>query len=177
MTWSSSSAMRRTRTRGFTLVEALVSLAILAAFGLGSTVVLNLSNDRAAKNRNAEAARAVVNDYINFLLRDNTTMPAVTGNGTDVDGDGTPDGVLCTVIPPNSVNVNGVIPLIVSRTGTPTSVVSGTLYWRVQAVGTAYGLSTDAELAQVNYTLVYTWRNRTFYYKALTFKTYDVPKS
>ena len=159
---------------GFTILEAVISLAILALFGLGSTVTLNLFDNRAARNRNAEAARAVVNDYIDYLLNDSTSAPAATGNGTDLDGDGVPDGVVCTSISgrsiPNATNANGVIPLVVTRAASPTSVVNGTLYWRVQAVGTAYGLTSNTNLMQVNFMLVYVYHGQTFYYKALTFK-------
>ena len=160
--------------RGFTVLEAVISLAILALFGLSSTVTLNLFDTRAARNRNAEAARAVMNDYIDYLLNDSTSAPAVTSNGTDLDGDGVPDGVICTTISgrsiPNSANANGVVPLIVTRTASPLSVVNGTLYWRVQAVGTAYGMTSNTDLMQVNFMLVYVYRGQTFYYKALTFK-------
>ena len=62
------------------------------------------------------------------------------------------------------------IPLIVTRTATPTPVVTGALYWRVQAVGTAYGCAADTDLMQINFLLQYTYRNQTFYYKAMTFK-------
>ncbi len=161
-------------SRGFTVLEAVIALTILALFGLGSTVALNLFDNRAARNRNAEAARAVMNDYIDHLLNDNTSAPAATLDGTDLDGDGVPDGVVCTSISgrfiPDSTNANGVVPLIVTRTGTPTSVVSGTLYWRVQAVGTTYGFTSNTDLMQVNFMLVYVYRGQTFYYKTLTFK-------
>ena len=161
-------------TGGFTLVEALISLVIVAIFGLASTMTLNLFDDRAAHNRNAEAARATVDDYINYLLNDGTPAPAVTASGVDLDGDGVPDGVVCTAINtraiPNAATPTGVIPLVVTRTASPSSVVYGTLYWRVQAVGSSYGMSASTDLMQVNFTLVYTYRNQTYYYKALTFK-------
>jgi type II secretory pathway pseudopilin PulG len=159
---------------GFTILEAVISLAILALFGLGSTVALNLFDTRAARNRNAEAARGVVDDYVNFLLNDSTSVPAVTSAGADLDGDGIPDGVVCTAIDtrsiPSATSATGVVPLIVTRTGTPISVVYGTLYWRVQAVGTTYGLTSNTDLMQVNFMLAYVYRGETFYYKALTFK-------
>jgi type II secretory pathway pseudopilin PulG len=159
---------------GFTIVEAVISLAILALVGLSTTVALNLFDNRAARNRNAEAARGVVDDYVNFLLDDSTAVPAVTSAGSDLDGDGVPDGVVCTTIDTRSIpgptSATGVVPLIVTRTGTPVSVVYGTLYWRVQAVGTAYGLSSNTDLVQVNFMLAYVYRGETFYYKTLTFK-------
>ena len=164
-------------SRGFTVLEAVIALAILALFGLGSTVALNLFDNRAARSRNAEAARAVMNNYIDYLLSINTPAPTATGDGTDLDGDGVPDGVVCTISPDLTVSTNtdGVVPLIVTRanvptTNSPASVVYGTLYWRVQTVGTAYGLSSNTDLMQVNFTLVYVYRGQTFYYKALTFK-------
>ncbi len=164
-------------SRGFTILEAVIALTILALFGLGSTVALNLFDNRAARNRNTEAARAAMNDYIDYLLSVNTSAPAATGDGADLDGDGVPDGVLCPIStdPTVSTNANGVVPLIVTRanaptTNSPASVVYGTLYWRVQAVGKAYGLSSNTDLMQVNFTMVYVYRGQNFYYKALTFK-------
>ena len=171
--WGAKRPARRAR-RGFTVLEAVIALAILALFGLTSTITLNLFDNRAARNRNAEAARAVVNDYVDYLLNDNTLAPAATGDGTDLDGDGVPDGVVCTTISgrgiPSNTNATGVVPLIVTRTASPTSVVYGTLYWRVQPVGTAYGLTSNTALMQVNFMLVYVYRGQTFYYKTLTFK-------
>jgi hypothetical protein len=165
---------RRSAARAFTIIEAVISLAALALTGMASTVALNLFDDRAAHNRNTEAARAQVDDLINYLLNDGTNAPAATAAGTDLDHDGIPDGVVCTVIDtrsiPNATLHNGVIPLVVTRTTSPKSVVFGTLYWRVQAVGTAYGLNASTDLMQVNFMLVYVYRGRTYYYKALTFK-------
>ena len=123
---------------------------------------------RAARNRNAEAARAVVDDYVNYLLNDSLPAPAATAAGTDLDGDGTADGVVCTSILGRTVPAT--IPLIVTRAATPAPVVTGVLYWRVQTVGKAYGCAADTDLVQVNFLLQYTYRNQTFYYKATTFK-------
>ena len=154
--------------QAFTLVEVLISLVIMAALFLVSTATLNLFDTRAAKNRNTEAARAIVDDYVNYLLADSTNAPTATSNGTDLDGDGIPDGVPCTLI--DSRAVPATIPVIVTRTASPSAVVSGSLYWRVQAVGTAYGLKANTDLMQVNFMLAYTYRNQTYYYKAVTFK-------
>lgn len=159
---------RRPPNAAFTLVEVMISLLLLAAFFVSSTATLNLFDTRAAKNRNAEAARAVVDDYVNFLLNDGTAAPSATVSGTDIDGDGVPDGVPCTAIDTRAVP--GSLPLIVTRTATPTPVVSGVLYWRVQAVGTAYGLAASTDLMQINFMLVYTFRGQNYYYKAVTFK-------
>lgn len=160
----------------FTLVEAMVTLAILTVFFLASTATLNLFDTRAAKNRNAEAARALVDDYINYLLADATAAPAATVAGTDLDGDGIADGVLCTAID-SSRAVPATLPLVVMRVPNPSSVpngagfpVTGTLYWRVQAVGTAFGLRSNTDLMQVNFMLVYTFRGQNYFYKAATFK-------
>ena len=159
---------RHARSAAFTLVEALVSLLILTAFFLASTATLNLFDARAAKNRNAEAARALVDDYVNFLLADNTLVPLATAAGTDYDGDGVPDGVPCTAI--NARAIPATLSLIVTRTTAPSAVVTGNLYWRVQAVGTAFGLQSNMDLVQVNFLLVYTFRGQNYYYKAVTFK-------
>ena len=158
----------RLRAQAFTIVEALVSIAVLMIFAVTSTMTLNFFDERASRNRNAEAARAVVEDYVNALLAD-PAAPAATAAGTDLDGDGNPDGVVCTTMLGRG-DVPASIPLVVTRAATPSSVVNGVLYWRVQAVGTRYGCTADADLVQVNFTLQYTYRNQTFYYKAMTFK-------
>ena len=62
------------------------------------------------------------------------------------------------------------MPLIVARNAAASPVVSGKLYWRTQAVGTAYSLTHNTDLMQVQFTLVYTWRGKNYYYRALTFK-------
>ncbi len=162
----------------FTIVEALVAISILAIFLVTSTMSLNFFDERAARNRNAEAARAVVEDYVNRLLNDTGNNPSAAGNtyaptaaGTDLDGDGTPDGVACAgafIGPPPAVPAS--IPLAVTRAATPNTVVNGTLYWRIQAVGTTYGCTANTDLLQVNFLLQYTYRNQTYYYKAMTFK-------
>ncbi len=156
------------RQRGFTLIEALIAIVILMVFAVTSTMALNFFDDRAARNRNTEAARAVVDDYVNYLLSDSLAAPAVTGPGTDIDGDGIADGVPCTSILGRTVPA--AIPLIVTRTASPTPIVTGVLYWRVQNVGTAYGCAADTDLVQVNFLLQYTYRSQTFYYKVITFK-------
>ena len=165
-----SSSIRLKRDAAFTIVETMIALAIFGAFALGSTATLNLMDTRAARNRNAEAARSLLDDYVNFLLADSTSTPAATAVGTDIDGDGVPDGVAFTSLDSRTLT-NGVLPLVVTRSATPVSVVNGTLYWQVQAVGTSYGLAKDTDLMQVNFTLAYVFRGQTFYYKAMTFKS------
>ena len=73
----------------FTLVEALIALVVLMVFAVSSTAALNLFNDRAAKNRNAEEARALVENYVAALLSSSTvpspTAGSITVNGMAVD--------------------------------------------------------------------------------------------
>ena len=162
------SAAPPARQGAFTIVEALVAIVILMIFAVSSTMTLNLFDERAARNRNAEAARAIVDDYVNHLLNDSVAAPVATAAGTDLDGDNTPDGVPCTDISGRAVPAS--IPLIVMRTAAATPVVTGVLYWRVQPVGKTYGCASDTDLMQVNFLLQYSYRNQTFYYKAMTFK-------
>ncbi len=171
--------MRRglSRRGGFTILEALVSLVILMIFAVSSTVTLNLFNDRAARNRNMEAARGVVDDYVNYLLSDNVTLSSPTVDNGDVDDSGAPLGAVCTVIGARYIpdgttaaTATGIVPLIVARNTAASPVVSSKLYWRVQAAGTAYSLSHNTDLMQVQFTLVYTYRSNTYYYRTLTFK-------
>ena len=160
--------INRLRGNAFTIVEALVALVVLMVFALTSTMSLNFFNERAARNRNAEAARAVVEDYVNRLLNDTGGTYAATLPGADLDGDGTPDGVPCPTIA--GVAVPTTIPLVVSRTATADAVVSGSLYCRIQALGTTYGCTADTDLLRVDFLLQYTFHSQTYYYKATTFK-------
>ncbi len=162
------------RASAFTIVEALVAIAILIIFALTSTMALNFFDERATRNRNAEAARVIVEDYINSLLNDTGTIYAATVDNVDLDGDGTPDAVVCPAIAGRTIPAT--IPLIVKRTANPLAtnsggvVVNGILYWHVQAVGKTYGCTADTDLLQVNLTLQYTYRSQTYSYKAMTFK-------
>ena len=150
-------------------MEALISLTVLGIFAVGSTATLNFFETNSVRNRNSEAARAVVDDYVNYLLDDNTLPPAATGSGTDLDGDGIPDGVPLTSIGNRTLS-NGALPLIVTRMATPTTIVNGALYWRVQPVGSAFGATNNTDIMQVNFMLTYVYRGQTFYYKVLTYK-------
>ena len=82
--------------------------------------------------------------------------------------------MVCTAIDtrsiPTAASATGIIPLVVTRTASPTSVVNGTLYWRVQAVGTAFGLTVEHRPHAGQFLLVYIYRGQTYYYKAMTFK-------
>ena len=150
--------------RAFTLVEALIALVVLMLFALSSTVTLNLFNDRSAKNRNAEAARAIVDNYVAALLTSSTVPSPTTGSATV-------NGMLvdpCASI--GGQTISQPIPLIVGRNASASPVVTSTLYWRVQNVGTAYGLNAATDLTQVDFVIQYTYRNYTYYYAVTTFK-------
>ena len=157
------------RASGFTIVEALISLTVLGIFAVTSTATLNFFETRSARNRNSEAARAIVDDYVNYLLNDNIAAPTATADGTDLDGDGVPDGVPLTVLGSHTL-ANGIVPMVVTRTASPTTIVNGTLYWRVQPVGNAFGATNNPDIMQVNFMLTYVYRGQTFYYKVLTYK-------
>ena len=148
----------------FTLVEALISLVVLMIFAVSSTTALNLFNDRAAKNRNAEAARAIVENYVAALLS-SSSVPAPTGGSATVNG---------MVVDPCAAiggqTISQPLSLIVGRNAGASPVVTSTLYWRVQNVGTAYGLNTASDLVQVDFVLQYSYRNYTYYYTVTTFK-------
>ncbi len=155
----------------FTLVEALIALVVLMIFAVSSTAALNLFNDRAARTRNAEAARAIVENYVAALLSGGTVPTSTTGtntvNGMAVD---VPTSVGGLTVPQPSASVSQPIPLIVGRNGSASSVVAGTLYWRVKNVGTTYGLNAATDLVQVDFVLQYTYRNYTYFYTVTTFK-------
>ncbi len=153
---------------GFTLVEILVSLTMLAVFALTSTACLSSFNTRAAVNRNAEAARVIVEDQIAQILAipyDATNSPAAltpTAAGTDTDGDGVSDGILVT----------SNVPVVVTRDQQQSTVVAGSLYRRVTSIGAnaPYSLARADDLLQVSYTLRYTFRGKAYGYRASTLK-------
>lgn len=155
----------------FTLVEALIALVVLMIFAVSSTAALNLFNDRAARTRNAEAARAIVENYVAALLSGGS-VPGPTGGSKTVNGMAVdiPTSVGGLAVPQPSGAVPQPISLIVGRNGSASSVVAGTLYWRVQNVGTAYGLNAATDLVQVDLILQYTYRNYTYSYAVTTFK-------
>ena len=161
----------RAASDAFTLVEALIALVVLMIFAVSSTVTLNLFNDRAARTRNAEAARALVENYVSALLASSAVPSATTGtttlNGMAVDLVASVGGI---VIPQPTSAVPQPIPLIVGRNTLASSVVGGTLYWRVQNVGTAYGLNSATDLVQVDLVLQYVYRNVPYIYTVTTFK-------
>ncbi len=144
----------------FTIVEAVIALAILGLFALSSVYSLMTFNDRATRNRNAEAARAILESSIDAVLSQ-PTPPTATAPGTDLDGDGVADGVLTT---------SG-IPLVVQRNSGATPVVKGDLYTLVTPVGTLVGLPSAGDLVAVQYMLRYVYRGQTFTSKLVTFKS------
>ena len=170
------SRLRRTQCSGLTLVEVMIALAVLLIFFLTSTASLSLFDSYASANRNTEAARVLVDDYVNFLVDKKTACPPATTLGTDLDGDGISDGVICTMIGDSTKNSNwyrqisNPMPLIETNANPSTAVVNGTLYWLVQGVGTSFGLSANTDLMQVNFTLVYSYRGKTYFYKTTTYK-------
>lgn len=150
----------RRRRDAFTIVEALIALAVLALFSGSAVYALMNFNDRASRNRNAEAARAILESRVDAMLAQ-ATLPAVTVAGTDLDGDGVGDGTLTA----------SSIPLIVQRNSSATAVVTGDLYMAVTEVGTSVGLPAAGDLVSVQYLLRYTYRGQTFNSKLLTFKS------
>ncbi len=137
-----------------------MAMGILGVFALSSVYALMCFNDRASRNRNAEAARAILESNIDAVLAQ-SSQPAATALGTDLDGDGLADGVLTT---PD-------IALVVTRNSTPTPVVKGDLYTLVNPVGTSVGLPNATDLVEIQYMLRYYYRGRTFTSKLLTFKS------
>ena len=110
-------------------------------------------------------------NYVSALLA-SSTVPAptsgnVTVNGMAVDLVASVGGI---VIPQPTAAVPQPIPIIVGRNTLASSVVGGTLYWRVQNVGTAYGLNSAGDLVQVDLVLQYTYRNMPYTYTVTTFK-------
>lgn len=155
-------AIRPARHAGaaFTIVEAVVALTIFGVFALSAFYAIINFNDRAARNRNAEAARAILESSIGAVLAQ-SSIPAATALGTDLDGDGVADGVLTT----------SNVPIIVQRNANATPVVAGDLYTLVKPVGTSVGLLAAGDLAMVQYMLVYSYHGTTFKVKLTTFKS------
>ncbi len=144
----------------FTIVEAMIALAVLGLFAGSAVYALMSFNDRASRNRNAEAARAILESQVDAMLAQ-TTLPATTAAGTDIDGDGVPDGVVTTAN----------VPILVQRNSTATPVVKGDLYTCVTQVGTTVGLPNAGDLLSIQFMLRYTYRGQTYTSKLLTFKS------
>ena len=138
----------------------MIALGVLALFAGSAVYALMSFNDRASRNRNAEATRAILESKIDAMLAQ-ATLPATTASGVDLDGDGVADGVL------TSSNV----PLLVQRNSSATAVVSGDLYTLISPVGTAVGLPATGDLLQVQYLLRYVYRGQTYISKLMTFKS------
>ena len=60
--------------------------------------------------------------------------------------------------------------MVVARNSSASSIVQGKLYWRVTPVGTSYSLTNNTDLMQVQFSVVYTYRGKTYYYEVTTFK-------
>lgn len=163
-----SSARTRQRTGGYTLVEAMISTAVLAIFAVSATLCLTRFNTWAANDRNATAAMIIVQDHVDQALAaiyNSNQVPALlqpTTAGTDIDGDGVADGVL-----------DSTQPVVVTRDSLQTAIVPANLYRRVTAVGTSYGLDNDADLLQVSFLLQYSFRGKTYYTRVVTLKARD----
>lgn len=138
----------------------MIALSLLTLFALSSVYALMSFNDRASRNRNAEAARAILESRVDAMLAQ-ATLPDTTATGTDLDGDGSGDGALTT----------SNIPLIVQRDTGATAVVKGDLYTLVTATGTSVGLPAAGDLLMVQYLLRYVYRGQTYNAKLVTFKS------
>ena len=106
----------------------------------------------------------MVENYVSALLTA-SGVPSPTGGSTTVGGLAVDP---CTAI--GGQTVSQPIPLIVGRNSSASTVVAGTLYWRVQNVGTTYGLNSATDLVQVDFVLQYTYRNVPYTYAVTTFK-------
>ena len=158
-------ARARSRVSGLTIVESMISVAVLATFAVSATLCLIGFNKWAANDRNATAAMIIVQDHIDQALAaiyNVNQVPIIlqpTAAGTDIDGDGVTDGVL-----------DSTQPVVVTRDSLQTAVVPANLYRRVTAVGTAYGLDNDVDLLQVSFLIRYVYRGKTYYARAVTLK-------
>lgn len=152
------------RRDALTLVETLIALTILVIFAVSSTMTLNLFNRRAAKVRNLEAARSLMENYVGMAMAATTNLAPTTGattvNGISVD--------TCNSI--GGTTITQPISLIVGRDVSGPPVVTGNLYWRVKNVGSTFGLTADTDLVQVDFVIQYSYRSQTYYYNVTTFK-------
>ncbi len=155
----------------FAMLEVLVGGAVLAIFAVTANYAMSIFNRNATINRNYLAAEAIVRNYLDQALAADWTpdsTPAIltdtssaTGASTDRDGDGEADGELYIAN----------VPLITTRdslTGNnQNSVIAGNLYRQVTVVDAAL------KIARVNFTLVFTYRNKSYSYRLATLKAQD----
>ena len=153
--------MRRAAgTSGFSLVQAVVAMAVIVIAGMASVEALILTNQRAAAMRTTNNARAIVQRNIDIALGvpfTTTTVPAVlvtTSSGGalyDEDGDG-----------------DTTVKIVVTRNGTG-SVVNGQLFRTVIAEANA----ASADIRRVTFRLDYNYRRRDYSVSMTTLRTND----
>ena len=151
---------RAAKISGFSLVQALIGMAVIVIAGMASVEALILTNQRAASMRTANNARAIVQRNIDVALGvpfTTTNVPAVLattvsgGVQYDEDGDGDPT-----------------VKVVVTRNGTG-SVVTGQLYRTVVAEGNP----ASADIRRVTFRLNYTYRSRPYSVSMTTLRTND----
>jgi len=145
---------------GFTLIQVLVAVGIIALCGIASVQSLVLLNQRAATTRLMNNARAIVERNINTAL----TVPYTSSNipsilaTTSASGSTYDDDSLA----------NGYVPIAYLSNGT-TSYLNGTLKRTVVSESNSAG----ATILRVTFSISYTYRNRSYSYSSTTLRTTD----
>jgi type II secretory pathway pseudopilin PulG len=137
-------------TRGFGLIEAIMSMGLIMLIALTTTQTFLVSNRNAATNRVLTAARTIVQRNLDMAMSqrfDGSTVPAILAltSGTVVDDDGGAD---------NQVNI------LVQKTGSTQNIlVKGTL---TETVTAEPNPPQNADIRRVTFRLTYTFQRRTF---------------
>jgi type II secretory pathway pseudopilin PulG len=155
----SSRGRRRHRVGGFTLVQVMVAVGVVAICGLASIQALMLINRKAAAMRVLISGRAVVQRNIDTALGvpfSSTQQPAIlaitsTSGATYDEGNGT-----------------GLVNVVLLRDGT-TALIKGTLTRTVIAEPNAQ----SQDVRRVTFQLSYAYRSRTYTYSMTTLRAPD----
>ena len=193
---------RWSRARGFTLVEAMVSLAVLVVASMGCVFSFMMLNQYASSLRNISSAKELCQERIEQARTMTFSPPATTPAVPGQDGKyyyilGMPT-TASTVVPAGATTVptagtgsdydstgaftggSGAttltepVTVYAPRDGTTATAVTGTRTTTIASSPlTDVNLSTSLKLVQFTVTVTYTYRGQTYTYSMYTLRSPD----
>jgi type II secretory pathway pseudopilin PulG len=152
--------LRRRKLAGFTVVQAVIAMGVIAVAGAAGTMALVQLNNKAAAMRTLNSARAVVQRNIDTALGvafSATLQPAIlavtSASGSVYDDDGGGDNLVTIV--------------------TPQSAAGTTLKGTLTRIVTAQANSDSADIRRVTFRIDYTIRGRAYTYSMTTLRGSD----
>jgi type II secretory pathway pseudopilin PulG len=149
-------------TAGFTMVEAVVAIAVLG-IGVAATLgALTKVNAIASASRNATGAQTIVQNQIDLLVSDSPFNP----QKTNLDGS--------VQIPPElTLGTHTTSNVAIYKEPTTGVIVSGTLTWVVTDVTGTYN-SNSIPMYNCTVTVTYTYLNKNYSTTMTTLRVCDV---